>query len=443
MQTELDCSLGHLCRIAALLVDERTYELAGDTQHGVREQLGVCVHSDLTGLDGVANVAHHITHRHLLPLAQRRSEAFFGHRELKQGEQLAVLCGPRSGGADALLDAADGIIYAIDRLFLTATHARLRFAQDLQEQLVLRREVPVEDPFADAEALDDLSDRGGMEAVVREAVGREQHELRAPLLATLRQLPLHRVTVGILDRAVKYARWRSARRDVNRSTMRNTLFTIGGYGSLVHTYLLRLWLPDRPGALGAVASRLGSVGADVVGIEILERGADRAVDELLVRLPDTARTELLLSELAEVDGVAVEDLREVPEARAERGVELLELLAELLQQPDRASMLERLLTSLLPRFDLDWATVVDVQRKVVEVGVGEPPSDEWVLGYALGAVANDAEIPGRSGDVAHGIVSTGVVMLVGRGRYDLHDRERREFEALARICGTALPASAS
>ena len=50
--------------------------------------------------------------------------------------------------------------------------------------------------------------------------------------------------------------------------------------------MLRVWLPDRPGALGAVASRIGAVKGDVVGIEILETGSGQAVDELVVRLPD-------------------------------------------------------------------------------------------------------------------------------------------------------------
>ena len=30
------------------------------------------------------------------------------------------------------------------------------------------------------------------------------------------------------------------------------------------TYIIRLWLPDRPGALGHVASRIGAVGGDPV-----------------------------------------------------------------------------------------------------------------------------------------------------------------------------------
>jgi ACT domain-containing protein len=31
---------------------------------------------------------------------------------------------------------------------------------------------------------------------------------------------------------------------------------------------IRVWLPDRPGALGLVASRIGSLGADIVGVEV-------------------------------------------------------------------------------------------------------------------------------------------------------------------------------
>ena len=48
---------------------------------------------------------------------------------------------------------------------------------------------------------------------------------------------------------------------------------------------MRVWLPDRPGALGAVASRIGAVRGDLVGVDILERGAGRAIDELVVELP--------------------------------------------------------------------------------------------------------------------------------------------------------------
>ena len=50
----------------------------------------------------------------------------------------------------------------------------------------------------------------------------------------------------------------------------------------METYVVRMWLPDRPGALGQVASRIGAVRGEIVGIDILERGAGRAIDELVV-----------------------------------------------------------------------------------------------------------------------------------------------------------------
>ena len=46
------------------------------------------------------------------------------------------------------------------------------------------------------------------------------------------------------------------------------------------TYVVRVWVPDRPGALGAIASRIGAVRGDLIGVDILERGGGRAIDEL-------------------------------------------------------------------------------------------------------------------------------------------------------------------
>ena len=48
--------------------------------------------------------------------------------------------------------------------------------------------------------------------------------------------------------------------------------------------LVRVWLPDRPGALGLVASRIGAIGGDIIGIDVLERGGEIAVDEFAVEL---------------------------------------------------------------------------------------------------------------------------------------------------------------
>jgi ACT domain-containing protein len=74
-------------------------------------------------------------------------------------------------------------------------------------------------------------------------------------------------------------------------------------------YVIRIWLPDRPGALGLVASRIGSVGGDIVSIDILGRDGGQAVDEFVVELATAELVELLRSEIHEVDGVEVESVR--------------------------------------------------------------------------------------------------------------------------------------
>jgi len=76
-------------------------------------------------------------------------------------------------------------------------------------------------------------------------------------------------------------------------------------------YVLRIRLPDRPGALGQVASRIGAVGGDIVAIDILDRADGRAVDEFIVELADETLVELIVSEIHEVDGVSVEDIAPV------------------------------------------------------------------------------------------------------------------------------------
>ena len=73
-------------------------------------------------------------------------------------------------------------------------------------------------------------------------------------------------------------------------------------------YLVRIALPDRPGALGLVASRIGAVGGDIVAIHILERVDGNAVDEFEIELAGEHLVELLRSEIHEVDGVSVVDI---------------------------------------------------------------------------------------------------------------------------------------
>jgi ACT domain-containing protein len=74
-------------------------------------------------------------------------------------------------------------------------------------------------------------------------------------------------------------------------------------------YVVRISLPDRPGALGLVASRIGAVGGDIVAINILERDDGQAVDEFVIEIGGQHLIELLRTEIHEVDGVSILDIR--------------------------------------------------------------------------------------------------------------------------------------
>jgi ACT domain-containing protein len=74
-------------------------------------------------------------------------------------------------------------------------------------------------------------------------------------------------------------------------------------------YVVRIALPDRPGALGLVASRIGAVGGDIVAINILDRDGGQAVDEFVVEIGGHHLIELLQNEIHEVDGASVLEIR--------------------------------------------------------------------------------------------------------------------------------------
>lgn len=95
-------------------------------------------------------------------------------------------------------------------------------------------------------------------------------------------------------------------------------------------YLLRLVLPDRPGALGAVATALGAVGADILSLDVIERSTHSATDDLVVDLPTDRLPDSLVSAAASVPGVRVESIRPYAgQFDPHRELELLDQLATL------------------------------------------------------------------------------------------------------------------
>ena len=72
----------------------------------------------------------------------------------------------------------------------------------------------------------------------------------------------------------------------------------------VPSYMLRVQLEDRPGSLGSLAVALGSVGADILSLDVVERGAGYAIDDLIVDLPPGAMPDMLITAAENLSGCA-------------------------------------------------------------------------------------------------------------------------------------------
>jgi hypothetical protein len=133
------------------------------------------------------------------------------------------------------------------------------------------------------------------------------------------------------------------------------------------SYLLRLVLPDRPGMLGAVATALGEAGADIVSLDVVERGPDGAVDDLVVALPPGGMADVLITRAQSVPGVQVESLRPYHGGSdLHRDLELVDALAV---EPTRAGAL--LVAHAPGVFRAGWALLLEAEA-VLHASAGAP-----------------------------------------------------------------------
>ena len=201
-------------------------------------------------------------------------------------------------------------------------------------------------------------------------------------------------------------------------------------------YVVRVWLPDRPGALGQVASRIGALRGDVIGIEILERGGGRAIDELVVSLPEVELLELLITEIAQVDGVDVEDVREVVGEPQDPQVAALAIAERMADAAGADGLLEVLCSELARALECDWAAVVVLDPPATSCSTGHAPSAAWLAAFLQGS--SHLESSADEGNAPPDLIwarlgRSGLELVAGRRPRAFHSRERRQAAALARV----------
>jgi hypothetical protein len=203
----------------------------------------------------------------------------------------------------------------------------------------------------------------------------------------------------------------------------------------VHTVVMRVWLPDRPGALGQVASRIGAVKGDVLDIEILETGAGRAVDELVIALPDDGLVDLMVSEVHAIDGVSVEHVREIKGEHNDGGLLALSLAAELAEaKPDER--LDSLMDAVLRITDAGWVLVA--RGRETEAMRGDAPSADWLHSLLAGSRHLGDPHATASDLFWSDMPVSGLWLAAGRRERPVHVRERLRLDLFVRIADSLL-----
>jgi hypothetical protein len=207
------------------------------------------------------------------------------------------------------------------------------------------------------------------------------------------------------------------------------------------TFLVRVWLPDRPGALGAVASRVGAVGGDIVAVDVVDRGGGQAVDDLVVELPSD-HLDLMVREVRAVDGVEVEEVHAIGEAPPDLGLGVLQAATDLVRAIDRQELAACLARHACRVVRLEWAAVCDTATGAIHGAVGPSPDAAWLGAYAMGVTPPDSglgdalPVAARDPQIATtSLPDLEVVLIGGRDRLSIRPRERALFEALAAVAG--------
>jgi hypothetical protein len=142
----------------------------------------------------------------------------------------------------------------------------------------------------------------------------------------------------------------------------------------VPSYLLRVQLVDRPGSLGSLAVALGSVGADILSLDVVERSAGHAIDDLVVDLPAGTMPDRLITAAEALNGIRVDSIRpHTGLLEAHRELELIDHVAAGGEKLDKLKVLADEAPKVLR---VGWCTVVRRTESGVDRLVGGPGAPE-------------------------------------------------------------------
>jgi hypothetical protein len=204
------------------------------------------------------------------------------------------------------------------------------------------------------------------------------------------------------------------------------------------SYLLRVELPDVPGSLGRLASAIGSTGANIEAIEIVEHRVDGfAVDDVFVQPPPGLMPDSIVSACIALDGVRVQWIsRYTAGENITRDLEVVEAMTE------DAATAPAVLVGLAPEtFRVEWAMHLGrdgedglvVRARSTGAPDVVPEGLAWPAGSASGSRV-DLPAPHEETLVAACPVGSDEMLVIGRsGGPEILDSEMARLAHLAAL----------
>lgn len=218
------------------------------------------------------------------------------------------------------------------------------------------------------------------------------------------------------------------------------------------SFLIRVQLPDEPGALGSLAEAFGIVGGNIQSVDVVEVSPDGTVtDDIVIELPAGVMADTLITAASSVDGTEVDSIRPFSGRVDRRGQ--IAMLADIARHSKNRQQAVEKLVAVVPRsMTASWAIVLDSAAPIHRVAASEaapeedgstpeaidaevartldPESEAWipeswsVLGTALAAAP---------------LTGTSLVLIVGRlGGPDFLASEVNHLGDVTSIIGTLI-----
>ncbi|OBK90543.1 amino acid-binding protein [Mycobacterium sp. 1165178.9] len=217
----------------------------------------------------------------------------------------------------------------------------------------------------------------------------------------------------------------------------------------VPSYLLRIELVDRPGSLGSLAVALGSVGADILSLDVVDRSSGYATDDLVIELPPGAMPDALITAAESLSGVRVDSVR--PHTGLLEAHRELELLDHVAAADGKAARLQVLANEAPKVLRVSWCTVLrssggELQRLAGSPGAPETKADSapWLpLDRAVTLDGSAEWVPKEWRDmdvtmVAAPLGDTHTAVVLGRPGPEFRPSEVARLGYLAGIVATML-----